>query len=385
MTEPLPVSIQAPPALPERLPAAGAARAPAGTGTTCFVALCDDAALREAIDGAVALRGRVVVTSSAHAFAETLLAQPDGIAIVDLACVPGSTAQFIERLRAQFPTLVLVAAGGARDQAALASLVADGTVCRFAHRPVSAQRLGLFLDAALRRREALAHESRAVLLAPLRPANSSAARIAVFILLLIAAAATGLWLLRRPNLPSATAVPHIEPAVSSAALAPPPATAANAAANAAATTPIITPAATPAATPASTPADAAADAAGTAGRATPAGSEPGGSDDSSAQARHEAQLARRLMDVGLLIDPPNNSARSHITLAMRLAPEDAEVRRTARALSGRLVNAARNALLAKDPTAAQRWVDAARAYGVNPATLAELDEQLTMLKGLMGQ
>lgn len=374
MTEPLPVSIQASPALPERLPAAGAARAPAGTGTTCFVALCEDAALREAIDGAVALRGRVVVTGTAHAFADALLAQPDGIAILDLACVSGNAPQFIERLRAQFPTLVLVAAGGARDQATLAPLVADGTVCRFAHRPVSAQRLGLFLDAALRRREALAHESRAVLLAPLRPAKPSAARIAVFILLLIAAAATGLWLLRRPGLPAATAVPRIAPAASSAAPTPPPSATA---ADAAATTPAITAAATPAAIP--------ADAAGTAGPATPGGSEPGGSDDTSAQARHEAQLARRLMDVGLLIDPPNNSARSHITLAMRLAPEDAEVRRTARALSGRLVNAARNALLAEDLAAAQRWVDAARTYGVNPATLAELDEQLAMLKGLMGQ
>jgi hypothetical protein len=70
---------------------------------------------------------------------------------------------------------------------------------------------------------------------------------------------------------------------------------------------------------------------------------------------------------------------------MRLAPDDAEVRRTARALSGRLVNATRNALLAEDAAGAQRWLDAARSYGVNPSTLAELEAQLDMLKVLLGQ
>ena len=46
MTEPLPVRIPAPEALPDPLSPSAAARAPAGTGTTTFVALSDDAALR---------------------------------------------------------------------------------------------------------------------------------------------------------------------------------------------------------------------------------------------------------------------------------------------------------------------------------------------------
>jgi ActR/RegA family two-component response regulator len=352
MTEPLPVRIPAPEALPDPLPANAAARAPAGTGTTTFVALSEDATLREAIGGAIATRGQVVVTTTPHAFADQLVARPDGIAILDLAVIPGSGPLFIERLRAQFPALVLIVVGGGRDQAALAPLVAEGTVCRFAPRPVSAQRLGLFLDAALRRREALALESRAVLLTPPRSSPSGTTRIAIFILLLIVAAGTGVWLLRRP-----------------ARLTPPPAIA---------TEP--QPAAPrPAGTAALTPAPA--DSAPTTVPAAP--SPPVAA--TTAEARHEAQLARRLMEVGLLIDPTNNSARSHIDAATRLAPDDVEVRRTARALSGRLVNAARSALLAKDVAGAQRWVDAARAYGVNPATLAELDEQLGMLKGMMEQ
>jgi hypothetical protein len=91
------------------------------------------------------------------------------------------------------------------------------------------------------------------------------------------------------------------------------------------------------------------------------------------------------MDVGLLIDPPGNNARSHIAAATRLAPQDADVRRAARALGGRLVAATRSALLVHDVATAQRWLDAARGYGVSAAPIAELDEQLGMLKGMMGQ
>lgn len=360
MTEPMPVSFPAPEALPDPLPPITATRAPAGTGSSTFVALSEDATLREVIAGAVATRGVVVEARTPQVLADELVARPDAIAILDLALVTGNAALFIERLRAQFPALVLVAVGGPRDQAVLAPLVAEGSVCRFAHKPVSAQRLGLFLDAALRRREALAHENRAVLLAPLRPSNSNAARVAVFILLLIAAAGTGLWLLRRP------AVPASPGAAPTAVPAAPPATAA---------------------TEPTPPASAAIGAAGKgdANKADAGTGDAAAGDDPAAQARHEAQLARRLMDVGLLIDPPNNSALSHINAATRLAPQDPEVRRAARALSGRLVNAMRNALLAQDLPAAQRWFDAARDYGVNAATLGELDEQLQMLKGMLGQ
>ncbi len=173
----------------DSLPAGTAARAPGGTTATVFVALTDDTALREAIGAAVAGRGSAIVTATAEAFADQLVAHAGGIAILDLACVPTSSPIFIERLRAQFPGLVLVTAGTAREQSALAPLVADGTVCRFAHKPVSGQRLGLFLDAALRRRDALDSEQRDVLLAPLRATRSRTSRAAVAILLLAVAIA----------------------------------------------------------------------------------------------------------------------------------------------------------------------------------------------------
>jgi hypothetical protein len=381
------VSRNASEACRDSLPAVAAARAPGGDTVTVFVALTDDAALREAIDSGVAGRGSVVTTATPEAFADQLVTHAGCVAILDLACVPTSAPIFIERLRGQFPGLVLVTCGTAREQGALAPLVADGTVCRFAHKPVSGQRLGLFLDAALRRRDALANEQREVLLAPLRPARSYASQIALLILLVGAAAATAMWLLRRPAAPVALATPPagaetVESAIPPIVIPDPivipgditltlslePATTADGgapgalqftAAQLASLQPAV---AVMPAVPASTVAD-----------------------DAVAQARHEAQLARRLMDVGLLIDPPDNNARSHVAAATRLAPQDAEVRRAARALSGRLVAATRSALLAHDIATAQRWLDAARGYGVSAATVAELDEQLGMLKGMMGQ
>ena len=348
----------------DSLPAAALARAPGGANAAVFVALTDDAALREAVDAAAAGRGSAIMTATPEAFADQLVGNAGCIAILDLACVPTSSPIFIERLRGQFPGLVLVTAGTAREQSALAPLVADGTVCRFAHKPVSGQRLGLFLDAALRRRDVLANEQRDVLLAPLRASRARTSRAAVYTLLLAAAIGTAAWLLRRP------ATPPVPVAQDAAPVAAP------------GTELLVAPAVAPGVIPAEIlPGPVSLQPAAPIMPATPAAA----ADDVVAQARHEAQLARRLMDVGLLIDPPGNNARSHIAAATHLAPDDAEVRRAARTLSGRLVTATRSALLAHDVTTAERWLAAARGYGVNAATIAELDEQLAMLKGLMGQ
>jgi hypothetical protein len=370
------VSRNASDALRDPLPTTFAASAPGGDVAAVFVALTDDAALREAIDSAVSSRGSAVMTATPEAFADQLVAHAGCVAILDLACVPTSAPIFIERLRGQFPGLVLVTAGTAREQSALAPLVADGTVCRFAHKPVSGQRLGLFLDAALRRRDALDSEQREVLLAPLRSSHSRASRVAVLILLLAAAAGTAMWLLRRPAAPIAPAAAPI--AAPTIAAAVPPIVIPGEIAR----TVSLEPAAPPDAGAPAAPQPAAPQPVAPIMPAMPSATA---ADDVIAQARNEAELARRLMDVGLLIDPPGNNARSHIAAATRLAPENEEVRRAARALSGRLVAATRSALLAHDIATAQRLLDAARSYGVNAATVSELDEQLDMLKGLVGQ
>ena len=58
-----------------------------------------------------------------------------------------------ERLRETWPDLVLVVVGTAEEQSKVASQITSGVVYRFLHRPVSAPRVRLFVEAALRRHE----------------------------------------------------------------------------------------------------------------------------------------------------------------------------------------------------------------------------------------
>ena len=99
----------------------------------------------------VAIEHDLFLIGSEADLATHLLSDHVGVAVIDAACVTTPIAQLTERLRAQFPDLVLVVAGGAEDQAALAAQITDGTIYRFLHKPVSEQRVKLFIDAAWRR------------------------------------------------------------------------------------------------------------------------------------------------------------------------------------------------------------------------------------------
>jgi TonB family protein len=80
-----------------------------------------------------------------------LMAEYTGVAILDAAAVASQIERLTERLKSQFPDLVLIVAGGLDDQSALANQITNGTVYRFLHKPVSEQRVKLFVDAAWRR------------------------------------------------------------------------------------------------------------------------------------------------------------------------------------------------------------------------------------------
>jgi len=83
--------------------------------------------------------------------AAQLVAEHAGVTILDAASVTSPIERLTERLKSQFPDLVLIVAGGIDDQSALASQITNGTVYRFLHKPVSEQRVKLFTDAAWRR------------------------------------------------------------------------------------------------------------------------------------------------------------------------------------------------------------------------------------------
>ena len=131
------------------MPVAGGARA-----AEHLVLLAHDDSLIQALTSVVPAQSLTVVANDA-ALAQQLLSGQVGVVFIDagVAHAAGATAQLVQRLRNQLPDVVLVVAGDGAVQTELASLVTDGTIYRFVHKPVSPQRMKLFIDAAWRKRE----------------------------------------------------------------------------------------------------------------------------------------------------------------------------------------------------------------------------------------
>jgi TonB family protein len=140
----------------------------------------------------------------------TVDAEPDlagelvgkGVAIVDASAVVSPIARLTDKLKSQFPDLVLIVAGSVSDQTALATQITNGTVYRFLHKPVSEQRVKLFVDAAWRRHdEEIPAEG-------LSDTNSTPPRTALFIggAVVVAFVAAGGWFMTRKPAPAPASV-----------------------------------------------------------------------------------------------------------------------------------------------------------------------------------
>ncbi|MGE0582647.1 MAG: energy transducer TonB [Steroidobacteraceae bacterium] len=116
-----------------------------------LLALTQDALLIEALRAAVDARHRITIVATDGALTDHLLASQTRAVLIDSAACHQPIAQLTGRLKAQFPDLVLVVAGTSTDQGSLASQITDGRVYRFLHKPVSAQRVKLFVESAFRR------------------------------------------------------------------------------------------------------------------------------------------------------------------------------------------------------------------------------------------
>ncbi len=120
-----------------------------------LVLLTHDESLIEALVNVVP-RDALTVVADEAALAHHLLSSNAGVVFIDAGAInsrPGMAAQLTQRLHQQLPEVVLVAAGDGAAQNELAALVTDGTIYRFVHKPVSAQRVKLFVDAAWRKRD----------------------------------------------------------------------------------------------------------------------------------------------------------------------------------------------------------------------------------------
>lgn len=187
-----------------RMPGAGVG---AGIG---LAVLSSDESLLDTIESVVTADHAIAICADASELAAQIVSGRCGVALIDAGAVAGPLPQFAQRLREQFPDLVLVVAGRGDDQSQLASQIASGEVYRFLHKPVSAQRVRLFVEAAMRRHdeEHVSVAARPPTAAPAAPRGTASARTPHWLLsavLIGALLVAGTWLATRPNAPSGPA------------------------------------------------------------------------------------------------------------------------------------------------------------------------------------
>ncbi len=133
-----------------------ATEAPAGEAAsaaalTNLVVLADDGALIEVLKNTLEGRQRIWRAESVVHAADLLVAAQHGILLVDCALGAGETPTLVGQLHAQFPDLPIVVTGRRDDESMLGALISSGAIYRFLHKPVSAERIRTFLEAAERR------------------------------------------------------------------------------------------------------------------------------------------------------------------------------------------------------------------------------------------
>ena len=124
---------------------------PLASHSSAIVALSEDDALLRALTVAMVEQAAIFTSPSVDRFIDQLAANGGDVALIDAAAAPAPIADFILRLRRQFPRILIVLTGSPQLQTELSAHIADGTIFRFAHKPTSAQRLKLLIGTALRR------------------------------------------------------------------------------------------------------------------------------------------------------------------------------------------------------------------------------------------
>jgi TonB family protein len=173
-----------------------------------IVALSDDAMLLEAVSTAALDQATLIVCPSADRFIDQLVATTPELALVDAGAVT-DLPTLLDSLRLQFPQLQLLVAGPGNVQHQIGRQLSDGTVFRFAHKPASAARLKLFIDAALRARQTRitaeilnAPAAAAVRTDTIHRSASPSRWLAVATIMALLCAAAGYWYQAAPTAPT---------------------------------------------------------------------------------------------------------------------------------------------------------------------------------------
>lgn len=115
-----------------------------------LVALTADDALARSLAELAGAGFDIAVVPDAEALSDELLQSNSSIALIDAGTAGDTVQGLVDALAAQFPDLRLLVAGLGSDQNQLATRISSGRVFRFVHKPASAQRLKLMVDAASR-------------------------------------------------------------------------------------------------------------------------------------------------------------------------------------------------------------------------------------------
>ena len=129
-------------------------RRPGASAPRVLIALTNDPALSRAVQELVASGIEVGIVQTAQALIDELLQHASAIALIDSATVDMPIEALVDAIASQFPDLRLLVAGHSTEQNLLATRIAKQSVFRFVHKPASAQRLKLFLDAVGRQSDA---------------------------------------------------------------------------------------------------------------------------------------------------------------------------------------------------------------------------------------
>ena len=120
------------------------------TGKPLLV-LSHDKKLLDALRQVSDARHEVCVAGSEVDLATSLVAHHAGVVVLDTAALSSPAPQLTARLHTQFPDVVLIVAGTGHEQGTMTAQITDGSVHRFLHKPVSEQRVRLFVESAWRR------------------------------------------------------------------------------------------------------------------------------------------------------------------------------------------------------------------------------------------
>ncbi len=118
-----------------------------------IAALTQDRALIGLLRSTIDPSHDLILVSSEAELTPHLNSRRVSACLLDSMFIEGDLGTMAERLRETWNDLVLVVVGTAEEQSKVASQITSGVVYRFLHRPVSAPRVRLFVEAALRRHE----------------------------------------------------------------------------------------------------------------------------------------------------------------------------------------------------------------------------------------